>query len=92
MGKARNSLDPKKPQFSQVGLCEVAENPMATANNWILTGALRPADVGSRRARKPRLFAVVTIVEAVNRHRPHKRGGMAMFLCPLAGTRVYAAR
>ena len=46
MGKARNSLDPKKPQFSQVELCEVAEIPMATANNWILTGALRPADVG----------------------------------------------
>ena len=64
MGKARNSLDPKKPQFSQVELCEVAEIPMATANNWILTGALRPADVGSRRARKPRLFSVVTIYEA----------------------------
>ena len=64
MGKARNSLDPKKPQFSQVELCEVAEIPMATANNWILTGALRPADVGSRRARKPRLFSVVTIFEA----------------------------
>ena len=54
----------KKPQFSQVELCEVAEIPMATANNWILTGALRPADVGSRRARKPRLFSVVTIFEA----------------------------
>jgi hypothetical protein len=64
MGKARNSLDPKKPQFSQVELCEVAEIPMATANNWILTGALRPADVGSRGARKPRLFSVVTIFEA----------------------------
>jgi hypothetical protein len=64
MGKARNSLDPKKPQFSQVELCKVAEIPMATANNWILTGALRPADVGSRRARKPRLFSVVTIFEA----------------------------
>jgi hypothetical protein len=64
MGKARNSLDPKKPQFSQVELCEVAGIPMATANNWILTGALRPADVGSRRARKPRLFSVVTIYEA----------------------------
>jgi hypothetical protein len=64
MGKARNSLDPNKPQFSQVELCEVAEIPMATANNWILTGALRPADVGSRRARKPRLFSVVTIYEA----------------------------
>jgi hypothetical protein len=64
MGKARNSLDPNKPQFSQVELCEVAEIPMATANNWILTGALRPADVGSRRARKPRLFSVVTIFEA----------------------------
>jgi hypothetical protein len=33
-------------KFSQVELCEVAEIPMATANNWILTGALRPADVG----------------------------------------------
>ena len=64
MGKARNSLDPNKPQFSQVELCEVAEIPMATANNWILAGALRPADVGSRRARKPRLFSVVTIYEA----------------------------
>jgi hypothetical protein len=64
MGKARNSLDPKKPQFSQVELCEVAEIPMATANNWILTGALRPADVGSHGARKPRLFSVVTIFEA----------------------------
>jgi hypothetical protein len=64
MGKTRNSLDPKKPQFSQVELCEVAGIPMATANNWILTGALRPADVGSRRARKPRLFSVVTIYEA----------------------------
>ena len=64
MGKARNSLDPNKPQFSQVELCEVAEIPMATANNWILTGALRPADVGSRGARKPRLFSVVTIYEA----------------------------
>ena len=64
MGKARNSLDPNTPQFSQVELCEVAEIPMATANNWILTGALRPADVGSRRARKPRLFSVVTIYEA----------------------------
>ncbi len=37
---------------------------MATANNWILTGALRPADMGSRGARKPRLFSVVTIFEA----------------------------
>ncbi len=37
---------------------------MATANNWILTGALRPADVGIRRARKPRLFSVVTIFDA----------------------------
>ncbi len=64
MGKARNSLYPKKPQFSQVELCEVAGIPMANANNWILTGALRPADVGSRRARKPRLFSVVTIYEA----------------------------
>jgi hypothetical protein len=64
MGKTRNSLDPKTPQFSQVELCEVAGIPMATANNWILTGALRPADVGSRRARKPRLFSVVTIYEA----------------------------
>ncbi len=64
MGKARKSLDPTKPQFSQLELCEVAEIPMATANNWILTGALRPADVGTRRARKPRLFTVVTIFEA----------------------------
>src|SRR5580693_1887218 len=31
MGKARNSLDPTKPQFSQVELCEVAEIRMATA-------------------------------------------------------------
>jgi hypothetical protein len=46
MGKARNSVDPNKPQFSQAELCEVAEIPVATANNWILTGALRPADVG----------------------------------------------
>ena len=36
---------------------------MATANIWILTGPLRPADVGSHRARKPRLFSVVTIFE-----------------------------
>ena len=39
MGKARNSLDPRKPQFSQVELCEVAEIPMATANNWRAPGA-----------------------------------------------------
>jgi hypothetical protein len=64
MGKARNVLDPNKPQFSQIELCEVAEMPMATANNWVLTGALRPADLGSRRIRKPRLFSVVTIYEA----------------------------
>ena len=64
MRKARKSLDPNKPHFSQAELCEVAEIPMATANNWILTGALRPADVGNRRARKPRLFSVVTIFEA----------------------------
>ena len=64
MRKARKSLDPNKPHFSQAELCEVAEIPMATANNWILTGALRPADVGNRRARKPRLFSVITIFEA----------------------------
>jgi hypothetical protein len=74
MGKARNSLDPNKPQFSQVELCEVAEIPMATANNWILTGALRPADVGSRRARKPRLFSVVTIFVVVH---PTKRADLS---------------
>ena len=35
MGKARNSVDPNKPQFSQVELCKKAEIPIATANNWI---------------------------------------------------------
>jgi hypothetical protein len=53
MGKARNSVDPNKPQFSQAELCEVAEIPMATANNWILTGTLRPADVGKAHEGSP---------------------------------------
>jgi hypothetical protein len=35
LGKARNSLDSNKPQFSQVELCEVAEIPMATAEDEI---------------------------------------------------------
>ena len=37
---------------------------MPTANNWILTGVLHPADVGSRRSRKPRLFSAVNCFEA----------------------------
>ena len=47
MGKPPHEpLDIAKPQFSQLELCEAAGITMPTANNWILTGALRPAPVG----------------------------------------------
>jgi hypothetical protein len=61
---AHKPLDLSEPQFSQPELCEAAEITMPTSNNWIQSGALRPADVGSRRARKPRLFSLLTIYEA----------------------------
>jgi hypothetical protein len=62
---ARNQLDLTEAQFSQLELCEAAGITMSTANNWILTGVLRPADVGGgRRARKPRMFSILTIYEA----------------------------
>ena len=65
MGKPPHELlDIAKPQFSQLELCEAAGIPMPTANNWISTGALRPAPVGIRSIRKPRLFSVITIYEA----------------------------
>jgi hypothetical protein len=62
--KKRQPLDISEPQFSQLELCEAAGITMPTANNWILTGVLRPADVGGRRARKPRMFSILTIYEA----------------------------
>jgi hypothetical protein len=57
-------IDLEEPRFSQAELCEAADISMATANNWILTGALRPEEIGIRRARKPRLFSIITIFEA----------------------------
>jgi hypothetical protein len=61
---AHKPLDLSEPQFSQPELCAAAEITMPTSNNWIQSGALRPADVGSRRTRKPRLFSLLTIYEA----------------------------
>ena len=52
------------PVFSQVELCEVAGITMTTANNWILGGALHPAQLKIRRARKPRLFSINTTFQA----------------------------
>jgi hypothetical protein len=52
------------PVFSQVELCEVAGITMTTANNWILGGALLPAEQKIRRARKPRLFSINMIFQA----------------------------
>jgi hypothetical protein len=64
MGRDPWKIDLNEPQFSQPELCEAAGITMPTANNWILTGVLRPADVGGRRARKPRMFSILTIYEA----------------------------
>jgi hypothetical protein len=52
------------PVFSQLELCEVAEITMTTANNWIMSGALYPAQLKIRRARKPRLFSINMIFQA----------------------------
>ena len=60
----KRPLDIYEPQFSQAELCRAANITMPTANNWILTGVLHPADVGSRRSRKPRLFSAVNCFEA----------------------------
>jgi hypothetical protein len=62
--KKKQPLDISEPSFSQLELCEAAGITMPTANNWILTGVLRPADVGGRRFRKPRMFSLLTIYEA----------------------------
>jgi hypothetical protein len=61
---ARNQLDLNEAQFSQLELCEAAEITMSTANNWILTGVIRPAPTAGRRTRKPRSFSLLTIYEA----------------------------
>jgi hypothetical protein len=61
---ARNQLDLNEAQFSQLELCEAAGITMSAANNWILTGVIRPAPVGGRRTRKPRSFSLLTIYEA----------------------------
>jgi hypothetical protein len=60
----RNQLDLNEAQFSQLELCEAAGITMSTANNWILTGVIRPAHVGGRRTRKPRSFSLLTVYEA----------------------------
>jgi hypothetical protein len=52
-------------RYSQANLCEVVGISMATANNLIHAGAIRPEDLGVRRLRKPRLFTVITIFEAL---------------------------
>jgi hypothetical protein len=52
------------PQFSQNELGRITNLSTPTTNNWISAGALRVADVGSRRLRKPRLFSVAAIYEA----------------------------
>jgi hypothetical protein len=61
---ARNQLDLSEAQFSQLELCEAAGITMPTANNWILTGVIRPAPAAGRRTRKPRSFSLLTIYEA----------------------------
>jgi len=61
---ARNQLDLNEPQFSQLELCKAAGITMPTANNWILTGVIRPAPTAGRRTRKPRSFSLLTIYEA----------------------------
>jgi hypothetical protein len=61
---ARNQLDLNEAQFSQLELCEAAGITMSTANNWILTGVIRPAPTTGRRTRKPRSFSLLTIYEA----------------------------
>jgi hypothetical protein len=64
MGKARNSLDPTKPQFSQVELCEVAEIRMATAE----------LDFDRSSSAGGCLFSVVTIFVVVH---PTKRADLS---------------
>jgi hypothetical protein len=61
---ARNQLDLNEAQFSQLELCQAAGITMSTANNWILTGVIRPAPTAGRRTRKPRSFSLLTIYEA----------------------------
>ncbi len=64
--RAPKPLDLFEPQFSQAELGEVTGLPMPTINNWIQSGAIRPADVGKiRMFRKPRLFSPIAIYEAV---------------------------
>ena len=71
---ARNQLDLNEAQFSQLELCEAAGITMPTANNWILTGAIRPAHVAGRRTRKPRSFSPLTSTRRRQRRRSRDAG------------------
>ena len=56
--------DPTNHHYSQTDLCKAAGISMATANNWMNSGALQSIDLGIRTLRKPRVFDLTAIYHA----------------------------
>jgi hypothetical protein len=59
------SIDLYEPRFSQDELSEVTGLSMGTINNWIQSGAIKPAAINTSLQRKPRIFSPIAMYEAM---------------------------